>query len=122
MLLIRNENDAVLLERRPSSGVWGGLWTLPECGVDSRPEEWCWECLGISVQVLATWPVRRHTFSHFHLDILPTLVRVENSANCVMDGEDRVWYNTAKPDARGLAAPITRLIDEFTEHLKGDTG
>ena len=122
MLLIRNETNGLLLERRPSTGIWGGLWTLPECDLDSRPEIWCRDRFGMSVEVLATWPVRRHTFSHFHLDILPTLVAVKNSANCVMDGEDRVWYNTAKPDVRGLAAPIARLLGEFTEHHKGETG
>ena len=122
MLLIRDENNALLLERRPLSGIWGGLWTLPQCDVENQPEVWCREQRGLLAEVSADWPVRRHTFSHFHLDILPTLMSTSNSANCVMDGEHRVWYNTAEPDARGLAAPVARLIGEFTEHLQGETG
>jgi A/G-specific adenine glycosylase len=122
VLLIRNETNGLLLERRPAPGIWGGLWALPECEVDIRPEEYCRERLGTPVEVVTTWAVRRHTFSHFHLDILPTLLTVDSSANCVMDGADRVWYNTAKPDVRGLAAPVARLIGEFSEYLQGETG
>ena len=64
--------------------------------------------------------MRRHTFSHFHLDITPLVIRLNNSANCVMDRDPIVWYNTANPDARGLAAPVTRLIDELKQRFEGE--
>ncbi len=122
MLLLLDENNAVLLERRPPSGIWGGLWCPPECVLTIAPEQWCKSYLGSEGQVIEQWPVRRHTFSHFHLDLTPVVIRLKNTTGCVMDGDCRVWYNTAKPDARGLAAPVARLIGELKEHLTGETG
>ena len=34
-LVLRDASGALLLERRPPSGIWGGLWCFPEC--DPRP-------------------------------------------------------------------------------------
>ena len=120
MLLLHCDRKQLLLERRPPSGVWGGLWSLPECAVDIDPVDHCLTRLGLQVAELHKLPSRRHTFTHFHLDIHPMAMRVKNSVECVMDGSGRVWYNTAKPDRRGLAAPVARLIDEFSALSKGD--
>lgn len=30
MPILANQEGAILLYRRPSSGLWGGLWSLPE--------------------------------------------------------------------------------------------
>src|SRR3569833_2567582 len=35
MLVAMREDGSVLLERRPESGVWGGLWCLPEFGTST---------------------------------------------------------------------------------------
>lgn len=120
LLLHRNRDRRLLLERRPPSGVWGGLWSLPECDIDTDPFDHCVTRLGLRVAACHKLPRRRHTFTHFHLDIHPLVVQVKNSRECVMDGSERVWYNTAKPDRRGLAAPVARLIDEFSAIPKGD--
>ncbi len=55
--------DEVLLEKRPSSGIWGGLWSLPESEV--CPE---------NAQLL---PKLTHSFTHFKLHIQP--VKIGNS-------------------------------------------
>ena len=117
MLLVLNSRGELLLERRPPSGIWGGLWSLPEC----TPEGVLTDCLakaGLVGKLVRTWPSRRHSFTHLHLEITPVEFRVENNADCVMD-DDRVWYNTVQPDARGLAAPVARLIDELKQRPRG---
>ena len=30
MLIVRDEHSRVLLERRPPTGIWARLWSLPE--------------------------------------------------------------------------------------------
>ena len=112
MLMLRNPAGELLLEQRPPSGVWGGLWGFPECPQDQEPEQWCRERLGLVGRVQSKGAVRRHSFSHFHLDITPVEILVE-PAGGVMEAGRRLWYNPAHPDARGLAAPVARLIDEF---------
>ncbi len=78
-----------------------------------------WRCLGWDVplpaRLLVTGVVRRHIFSHFHLDILPLEVRLEGMASAVMDGGRLAWYNIGNPDTRGLPAPVARMIAEWKE-------
>ncbi|MES9899815.1 MAG: A/G-specific adenine glycosylase [Sedimenticola sp.] len=120
MLLLHDGEGRLLLERRPSSGVWGGLWGLPEYRDEAAAEAWCLARMGGRVQQLSGLPKRRHTFSHFHLEITPLMVELNNATDCVMDGDRSVWYNSLNPDARGLAAPVTQLIDELKKFLLGD--
>jgi A/G-specific adenine glycosylase len=120
MLMLRNGSGELLLEQRPPTGIWGGLWGLPECPPDAVPEAWCRERFGLVADGLKAWPVRRHTFSHFHLDITPLEIRVQ-AVGRIMDDAGRVWYNLKQPDARGLAAPVSRLITELQLCDKGET-
>ena len=110
MLLIRDELGQILLEKRPNHGIWGGLWSLPECEVDADIANWC-ECrLALTVDVESPWPPIRHSFSHYHLDITPVPVRKRGELPMLMEQTDRIWYNPANPDDRGLAAPVKRFI------------
>jgi len=114
MLILKNRMGEIMLEQRPPSGIWGGLWSLPECPFEDQAEQWCRDNLGLSGRLISSWPQRRHTFSHFHLDITPLEIQVEQR-DMVMEAGSRLWYNPAHPDARGLAAPVARLIKEFQE-------
>ena len=120
MLIAHNGADEVLLEQRPPSGIWGGLWGFPEAPDASALPEWIARQFAGEAALLEIWPQRRHTFSHFHLEITPVEVLVNNHASCVMDEPRRVWYNTATPDARGLAAPVARIIDELKQRSTGE--
>ena len=120
MLMIRNPAGNLLMEQRPPKGIWGGLWSLPECPMEEEPAAWCADRLGVRGKISAEWALRRHTFTHFHLDIVPVEIRTGKTGNRVMDGDRLVWYNTATPDTRGLAAPVTRLIDELRQRQKGE--
>ncbi|MEJ2346734.1 MAG: A/G-specific adenine glycosylase [Gammaproteobacteria bacterium] len=110
MLIIRNDDGAVLLEQRPPTGIWGGLWSLPECPPDRDPRQWCRERYGCEAELLARGASMRHTFSHFHLDISPVSMRARRAAAAVMDDGRQVWYNSAESERRGLAAPVLRLL------------
>lgn len=111
-LLLQNARGEVLLEQRPPSGVWGGLWSLPECTQTSAAniKRWCRDHLGYEIDTLKFWPSLRHTFSHFHLDITPARGCVNEIDTAVMEPGRRVWYNMDSPEARGLAAPVKALL------------
>ena len=113
MLLLRNNYDEVLLQQRPSNGIWGGLWSLPECPKDNEEEiqQWCKQQLGLIVEHVEQQTVFRHTFSHFHLDITPIACRVKSPANHVMEASNRVWYNTQQPESLGLPAPVVKILN-----------
>jgi len=112
MLIIRDRRGRVLLQRRPPVGIWGGLWGLPECrALDVRA--WCRAQYGLDIQLEKPWARLRHTFSHFHLDITPIPARLTASADRAMENGETVWYNTRRPDERGLAAPVKRLLAQL---------
>lgn len=113
MLMLSNDANEVLLKRRPPTGIWGGLLSLPEVPVDSDASLWCERNLGFIVKEKTIWPVVRHTFSHFHLDITPVRVATMNGHTIsVMEGAEWVWYKGA-PDDGGLPAPVTRLLEKM---------
>mgnify|MGYP001826807317 FL=1 len=122
MLLLYNERHEVLLEQRPPSGIWGGLWSLPELDADEAVEDWCAGRLGLPAQVTGEWPVVQHTFSHFRLDMQPVLACAAESSDAVMDAAVWLWYKPGAGQERGLAAPVAQLLQRFNEHgFRGDT-
>jgi A/G-specific adenine glycosylase len=117
LLMLRTPEGRVLLEKRPPLGIWGGLWSFPECPLNVDVRSWCRNTLHLEVNDIQAWSVLRHTFSHFHLDITPLAVTIETSAAMVMEAERLVWYNTQQPDERGLAAPVQKLLSILTTEL-----
>ncbi len=122
LLMLQNSRGEVLLEQRPPTGIWGGLWSFPECSVADTPDihQWCARYLGYSLEGLEYWPVLRHSFSHFDLAITPALARVgKRHPARIMEARPTVWYNNANPGARGLAAPVKRLLNTLFERTPG---
>lgn len=119
MLLITNATGEVLLEQRPPAGIWGGLWSLPECPPDADWQHWCAQQLRLKVQLKNNWDSVRHTFSHFHLDIHPVHAHLIEHPQAIMEAPAQVWYNTSNPDQRGLAAPVKRLLDRLQHEQEG---
>ena len=114
MLLIR-EGNQFLLEQRPASGIWGGLWSFPEI-TDLRDIDAHWAVDHEALQILQPF---RHTFSHYHLEITPVLVDVVNlKAEHVMEERTTLWYNSVQPSEVGLAAPVKTLIHTFSAAYK----
>ncbi|RDH83130.1 MAG: A/G-specific adenine glycosylase [endosymbiont of Galathealinum brachiosum] len=123
MLLLRNDKKQILLEKRPPTGIWGGLWSLPEMPVIESVKDWCNTHYQFDINASDELPVVRHTFSHFHLDITPCVVEVNNPDQSVMEAERRVWYKACKNDrgskaesqSLGLAAPVSSLLNRLNE-------
>ena len=111
MIMARALDGTVLLEKRPPAGIWGGLWSFPECPDDVDVNDWCRDALGLAIDDVQAWTVLRHSFSHFHLDITPLRVTVAELKPSVMEAGRYLWYDVKQPDARGLAAPVQRLLN-----------
>ena len=111
MMLAVAEN-AVYMERRPASGIWGGLWSFPELE-SSRVEAWCSEISGDTIVNKENWLPLRHSFSHYDLDIHPVVVRCARIESSVADSPDSTWYQLDQPPPGGIAAPVQKLIDSL---------
>lgn len=117
MLLITDEAGAVMLEKRPPTGIWGGLWSLPEVDPGESVESVCMGRWGYRVQAVEDSPGFRHTFSHYHLDITPSRVVVGDSAGNIQDTGDVVWCASGETQSRALAAPVARILGEYAQSL-----
>ena len=113
MILVRNTDGCVLLEQRPAEGIWGGLWSFPECPAEETAAAFCRRYLGTAVTVDQPWPALRHGFTHFELSIQPQPVRYAGQDDKVLHGAERIWYKPGSAPARGLAAPVRKLLDNL---------
>jgi A/G-specific adenine glycosylase len=102
VLLVR-EDGAVLLERRPPAGIWGGLWTLPQFAEHEAAQAW------IGKNRPTVLPPYAHSFTHFDLTLHPLLVRAE-PAQAVADSGAYCWYEPRQPARIGLTKPTVDLI------------
>ena len=108
-LLIHNEQGEILLQQNPPAGLWGGLWVLPQLDCQTEISKTC-ETLGLTVidqQIKAT---QRHSFSHFHLDYQPVVIRVEANPAAVSASDNQIWYNPQNPLSLGMPAPVLALL------------
>jgi A/G-specific adenine glycosylase len=115
LLLYAADHQSVLLEQRPPAGIWGGLWSFPECPLESDPVQWSREHLHVQIDHTQTLPSVRHTFSHFHLDITPVLARAVSAG--IMDSPRHIWYNSTRSEARGFPAPVKLLLERLPNHI-----
>ena len=120
MPLLANRDGAILLYRRPSSGLWGGLWSLPELD-DLAALDPLAERHALQLEDRRELPGLTHTFSHFQLAIEPWLIRVKTAPDAVAEA-DWLWYNLATPPRLGLAAPVKTLLKRAAAELNaGET-
>lgn len=112
MLILEDQEGRVLLERRPPSGIWGGLWSLPEIDPAYGAEELqeaCEQNLGIDCTEPELIRGFRHTFSHYHLHIQPARLSVTGQHTLKDDGQQQ-WLHRHEALALGLPAPIRTLL------------
>ena len=108
MLLLMTGNE-VLLEKRPPTGIWGGLWSLPEVAVGEDVQQLARQRFGLETQVLPALPVLTHTFTHFRLHITPQPLRVTGRSP-QMQEPGLVWLDVEEALGAALPAPVRKLL------------
>lgn len=112
MLIIQN-NQQVLLLKRPPAGIWGGLWCFPEFSDEATLLTYL-QSHGLSFDDTTEIIRFRHTFSHFHLDINAfSLPFNKLSSTLVMEETRSLWYNLATPNKIGLAAATEKILSHL---------
>ena len=109
--LVRNKEDAVWLEKRPPTGIWGGLYSFPEFVDEADLQKWLVKTCNMDNLVVRALPVITHTFTHFRLHMHPTMVQADNNPIGVMEDDAGVWYK-AIGEKIGLAASISKALQQ----------
>jgi A/G-specific adenine glycosylase len=118
ILLLLERDHAFLFERRPAVGIWGGLWSLPEVGVDRDAVSADIDAtvraairgrFGIANGPCERLPSLMHAFTHFALTMHPVRVVLDAPLHAMQPGALEWLTADAAIDA-GLPSPIRRLI------------
>lgn len=117
MLIVRHGRD-VLVRLRPGSGIWGGLWSLPEIALDAVPfDAEAAEDAALEAVRPFGEPARAylageltHVFTHFRL--LIRAIRVDLTATVPRLDADSRWLSLDDLDALGTPAPVRRLLED----------
>jgi A/G-specific adenine glycosylase len=109
LVLIRS--GEVLLEKRPSRGVWGGLWAFPE----KRRSTIAAQCrsMGYQVAAMTRLPSLEHGFTHFRLKIQPVLCKVAQPGRSSKNGAARTWMPLAEASQAAIPSPVRSLIERL---------
>ena len=109
MLVMRNQAQELLLEQRPPSGIWGGLWSFPELDLEQNAIEFTEAHYG-KVKNAKKLDAFRHTFSHYHLDIHPVVITLSSLIGQIKSDNTQNWFNFNQKNPPGLPAPVAKLI------------
>lgn len=112
LLVMANAQGQLLLEKRPQTGIWGGLWSLPELATDDSIVLHIEQRFATQVSAVTPLSSFRHTFSHYHLDISPSHVQIED-VSMVMEGAKYQWFSQQDALALGLPAPIRSILEKI---------
>ncbi|CAH2901216.1 MAG: A/G-specific adenine glycosylase (EC [uncultured Paraburkholderia sp.] len=116
-MLVLRDGDAVMLEKRPPSGIWGGLWSLPEAADEAALATRAREFGGDgAVSPLA--PLT-HVFTHFKLEIEPRLAEFDRGVGALaaLRDADTAWVSVTDLDSFGVPAPVRKLLESLRGSL-----
>ncbi len=101
-------DGAVLLERRPPSGVWGGLWSLPEIERDAVA------AAGARFGTVRSIDDARgfvHAFTHFVLEADVVRATLASASGVADVGASMRWVAFDALDTIGLPTPIRGVLE-----------
>lgn len=112
VMLLPYYQGQVLMYKRPATGLWGGLWGFYEVPELADVPDMAQQ-LGIAVYSEEALTPLRHTFSHFHLDITPLLLNVEDTPQLMVQEQQQMWFDIASPQEVGQAAVTQKLLQQI---------
>ena len=111
-VLICLRGREVLLEKRPPTGIWGGLWSFPEAGVDEDIAAVARARYGVYANKEQRLPNLVHTFTHFRLNISPRLLTGLQHSQAAREA-GLMWISIEDALGAALPAPIRKLLGQI---------
>jgi A/G-specific adenine glycosylase len=117
-VILQNSKGEVLLEQRPPSGIWGGLWCFPEFLPDESIAGRIQKQYGFNIKQRTEYKSIKHTFSHFQLMIKPVHVRLKGRTNKINDAGISTWLNPAAECSLGFPAPVVSMLEDLRNNKR----
>lgn len=109
-VLLLERHGEVLLEKRPASGIWAGLWSLPEIDVGADAVAHCRARFAARVAPQPQLPPVEHGFTHFRLTLHPQPCAVQAWPRRAEEQPGLLWLPLADVGGAALPAPIKKLL------------
>ena len=106
--LVLLHKGSVLLERRPGTGIWGGLWVFPD-GPEKDAGTFCEKNLSCVISRAQRMPVIEHGFTHFRLNIQPIRCSVKRILSRA-EAPGRIWLDVEDAVRAAVPAPVRKLL------------
>lgn len=119
VMLILRRGGEVLLEKRPSPGIWGGLWSFPEVADVAKAEDTARGRFGVVAKVESMLPDVRHGFTHFGLTIRPAVLRVQR-VDPRAQAPGAMWIGLEEALDAALPAPVRGLLLRIAKGANGN--
>ncbi|GAB4128757.1 MAG: A/G-specific adenine glycosylase [Sideroxydans sp.] len=107
VFLLLMHGDDLLLEKRPSNGIWGGLWCPPQFDGEAAAREWFGRH-GMQARDGARLPTFTHAFTHFRLHVTPLQIRLVRKPTVTPPGS--VWLEMEEALRAALPTPVRSLL------------
>ncbi|WP_242108530.1 A/G-specific adenine glycosylase [Luteimonas aquatica] len=111
VLLLRDADDRVLLQRRPPTGVWASLWSLPQSEGQEDARAWFEAHLDDDYDRGEALDAIDHGFTHYRLRLQPLRWHRVAARARVRDNDDLRWATRADLAALGIPAPVRTLLE-----------
>ncbi|MEO6976619.1 MAG: A/G-specific adenine glycosylase [Gallionella sp.] len=109
LLMLMHGND-ILLEKRPGSGIWGGLWSLPQFDDEEAAKNWYVQS-GMDASNGVRLETFTHTFTHFKLHITPLKIELlRKPLHIAQPGN--VWLSVEEALGAAIPTPVRMLLRE----------
>lgn len=108
MLIIRMGNE-VLLEKRPQKGIWAGLWSFPEIGMDEIASEVAQKKFGMNGETGEPLDIVNHAFTHYKLAITPQPIQITRSPKSEQK-TGTIWMEVEDAIGAALPTPVRNIL------------
>lgn len=112
LLVLSNDKGLIYLEKRPPSGLWGGLWCLPGLEKDRCPLNFLEQQYALIGDTPVPLIAFKHKFSHFHLEINALSIQVKAAGHQLREPEGQ-WFSKEQFSSLGLAKPTSVILSRL---------
>jgi len=115
-MLILRQGDNVMLEKRPTTGIWGGLWSFPELDDNADVISISQQRFGVTAQLQKALPRLSHAFTHFKLHITPQPLQVTKQSPKLSE-PGHIWLSIEDAIGAAIPTPVRKILQSLP---KGD--
>jgi len=117
-LALLDDQQRILLEKRPAVGIWGGLWCLPEAESLQQLEQES----GLDLSSAQILDMRTHRLSHVAMSIHPVVVDCKSSKQLLFKDQmqaretpEQRWFELQPGQLPGIPRPVAILLAELRQ-------